>query len=210
MHAVAAGEPNDDDERGTFKPLFGCSPQQENDDSDHEDEAACASVLNEARQSGYEKGYEAGRKEGLAMADQAMAPSLSDFFRSLERIAAYHGHATEKATGNIVELAIAIARRIHPAAPDLDLEKFADAGKALQKAIAAAHRLNLCLHPDTIVSLKTLGLSNGLIWPSSSCVNLVEDSSLDSESARIEPMPQQMEVLLQRARQCLEALQNVS
>ena len=186
-----------------FRPMFGNDAGASSMNETVTDEQ---SALECARQTGYRKGYDQGRKEALETARKTMAPCLTDLIRSLERIDRYNQQITGKAAENIIRLAMAIAGQVLEKMPAGSRDTSTDTADTLQQTISAAYKLKLHLHPDTAAALRELVQSNQLSWPAGEFVSLVENPDLDCNSARLETAPQQTEIMRQQADACLESM----
>jgi flagellar assembly protein FliH len=107
-------------------------------------EAGGAEILRQARDAGFREGEAAGR----AQAQAALHPVLESLARTIQELAALRPRLREQAEGDLIRLAVAIARRIVRRELTVDPEAIAGLVKAALEQLAAHEGVRVRVHPE--------------------------------------------------------------
>lgn len=143
-------------DRDQFQPLFhkatASSAHPALDDRAADDD----NQMEQARQRGYDNGFEAGRQDACQMANNLLAPHVDGFRQALGRLASYQQNIADHASTHMIKLAVAIAERITGAdvlVTVADLQQLRD---TLIDAICKRYVLQLRYHPQDLSNLQHL------------------------------------------------------
>jgi flagellar biosynthesis/type III secretory pathway protein FliH len=112
--------------------------------------------MEQARQRGYQSGFEAGRQDACRMANNLLAPHLDGFRLALERLASYQQNISDHASTHMIKLAVAIAERIMGADVHVTVADLQKLRPTLIEAICKRYQLHLRYHPQDLSHLHQL------------------------------------------------------
>jgi flagellar biosynthesis/type III secretory pathway protein FliH len=166
-------------DRDQFQPLFhgakasGVNPAL--DDAAADDNRQ----KEQARQRGYDNGFETGRQDACRMANNLLAPHLDGFRQELERLASYQQNIADHASTHMLKLAVAIAERIMGTDVHVTVADLQQLRPALIDAICKRYQLHLRYHPQDLSNLHHLMECNGENrWRADSGLSVEKDSNL--------------------------------
>lgn len=143
-------------DRDPFQPLFhgatASSAHTALDDRAADDN----DQMEQARQRGYDNGFEAGRQDGCQMADNLLAPHVDDFRQEVERLASYQQNIADHASTHMIKLAVAIAERIMGIDVHVTVADLQQLRHTLIEAIYKRYELHLRYHPQDLSDLQHL------------------------------------------------------
>jgi hypothetical protein len=151
-----------------YSPAFAC----EHSEDDDVDEALCE----DARQKGYQKGFDAGKMEACQRAREALQPDLIDFLQAFENVSAFHQHVTETASHQIIQMAVRMCEQVLGQSVVLETKEADTLRQELQDAIGAAHHLTLVMNTDDTKALQDLTACFNLTWPEHGAVTFQTES----------------------------------
>lgn len=151
-----------------YSPAFAC----EHGEGDEVDQALCE----DARQKGYQRGFDAGKVEACQRAREALQPDLIDFLQAFENVSAFHQHVTETASHQIIQMALRMCEQVLGQSIVLETREADTLRQELQDAIGAAHHLTLVMNTDDTKALQDLTTCFKLTWPGNGAVSFQTES----------------------------------
>lgn len=143
--------------------------------SRHDAEAEARSIVDQARttaqqmleqaraardgevEAAQRQGYAAGHAEGLDAADRECAALVATAEQIAARVATEREHLLAQAEGEIVDLAIAIARRLVNAAIEVEPDLVVDVCRGAMRKAFQRETLVVLAHPDDLQMLRRAG-----------------------------------------------------
>lgn len=151
-----------------YRPAFACEPA--------EDGAVDEGLCEDARQKGYQKGFDAGKKEACQRAREALQPDLIDFLQAFENVSAFHQHVTETASHQIIQMALRMCEQVLGQSIVLESKEADRLRQELEEAIRVAHQLTLAMNTEDTRALQDLTACFNLTWPNSRAVTFQTES----------------------------------
>jgi flagellar biosynthesis/type III secretory pathway protein FliH len=166
-------------DRDQFQPLFheakASSANPALDDAAADDNRQ----MEQARQRGYDNGFEAGRQDACQMADNLLAPHLDGFRQELGRLESYRQNISDHASTHMIKLAVAIAERIMGADVHVTVADLQHLRPTLIDAICKQYQLHLHYHPQDLSDLQHLMACKGENrWPTDSGLSIEKDPNV--------------------------------
>jgi flagellar assembly protein FliH len=134
--------------------------------------------LQDARQAGFREGEAAGR---LA-AQNEIRPLVERFTRTIEELAALRSRLREQAEGDLVRLAVAIARRVVRRELTIDPQAITGLVKAALEQLSAGERIRVRVHPADEAAVRSCLAAGGR----AASVEVSGDAALERGSAILE------------------------
>jgi flagellar biosynthesis/type III secretory pathway protein FliH len=119
------------------------------------------SQMEQARQRGYQNGFEAGRQDACQMANNLLAPHLDGLRQELDRLASYQENIADHASTHMIKLAVAIAERIIGDEVQVTVADLQQLRPTLIEAICKRYQLHLRYHPQDLSNLDHLMACKG-------------------------------------------------
>jgi flagellar assembly protein FliH len=137
-----------------------------------------AESLESARQAGFREGEAAGR----AAAQSELRPLVERFARTIDELAAMRPRLREQAEGDLVRLAVAIARRVVRRELTIDPQAITGLVKAALEQLSAGERIRIRVHPQDEVAVRNCLAAVGR----AASVEVSGDAALERGSAILE------------------------
>ena len=134
--------------------------------------------LDDARQAGFREGESAGR----AAAQNELRPLVERFARTIDELAAMRPRLREQAEGDLVRLAVAIARRVVRRELTIDPQAITGLVKAALEQLSAGERIRVRVHPDDEAAVRSCLVAVGR----AASVEVSGDAALERGSAILE------------------------
>lgn len=148
-------------DRGRFQPLFhGTAARSTHVDSDGR-VADDENQMEQARQRGYQTGFDAGRQDACQMANHLLTPHVDRFQKNLECLVSYQQNIADRASTHMLKLAVAIAERIMGTDAYVTVADLQELRTALIEAIGKRYEMHLRYHPQDLSRLRQLMASDG-------------------------------------------------
>jgi flagellar assembly protein FliH len=110
-----------------------------------------AESLEDARQAGFREGEAAGH----AAAQNELRPLVERFARTIDELAAMRPRLREQAEGDLVRLAVAIARRVVRRELTIDPQAITGLVKAALEQLSAGERIRVRVHPEDEAAVRS-------------------------------------------------------
>jgi flagellar assembly protein FliH len=134
--------------------------------------------IEDARQAGFREGESAGR----AAAQNEMRPLIERFARTIDELAAMRTRLREQAEGDLVRLAVAIARRVIRRELTIDPHAITGLVKAALEQLSAGERIRVRVHPEDEIAVRSCLVALGR----AASVEVSGDAALERGSAILE------------------------
>ncbi len=148
-------------DRGRFQPLFhGTTARSTHAESDKRG-ADGENQMEQARQRGYQTGFDAGRQDACQMANHLLAPHVDRFRKNLECLVSYQQNIADHASTHILKLAVAIAERIMGTDAYVTMADLQELRPVLIEAIGNRYEMHLRYHPQDLSRLQQVLACDG-------------------------------------------------
>jgi flagellar assembly protein FliH len=137
-----------------------------------------ADSLRDARQAGFREGETAGR----TTAQNEIRPLVERFARTIDELAVLRPRLREQAEGDLVRLAVAIARRVVRRELTIDPQAITGLVKAALEQLSAGERIRVRVHPADEATVRSCLLAAGR----AGSVEVAGDAALERGSAILE------------------------
>jgi flagellar assembly protein FliH len=137
-----------------------------------------AESLEDARQAGFREGEAAGH----AAAQNELRPLVERFARTIDELAAMRPRLREQAEGDLVRLAVAIARRVVRRELTIDPQAITGLVKAALEQLSAGERIRVRVHPEDEAAVRSCLAAVGR----AASVEVSGDATLERGSAILE------------------------
>ena len=137
-----------------------------------------AESLQDARQAGFREGEAAGR----AAAQNELRPLVERFARTIDELAAMRPRLREQAEGDLVRLAVAIARRVVRRELTIDPQAITGLVKAALEQLSAGEHIRIRVHPEDEAAVRNCLAAVGR----AASVEVSGDAALERGSAILE------------------------
>src|SRR5579863_6209574 len=141
-------------------------------------EGAGADSLRDARQAGFREGEAAGR----TAAQNELQPLVERFAHTIDELAALRPRLRDQAAGDLVRLAVAIARRVIRRELTIDPQAIAGLVKAALEQLSAGERIRVRVHPGDEAAVRSCMVAAGR----AGSVEVAGDAALERGSAILE------------------------
>jgi flagellar assembly protein FliH len=145
--------------------------------------------MSEGRRKGQTEGLEAGKKSGH---DQSLAearPKLAELTRSLEnvlgQIESHRRELASAAVQDVIELAVAIARRVTKRLGEVDASVVEANVTEAMKMVVHASDVRIAIHPGQRKTMEDVLPRLKMQWPKLDHVALIDDATLAPGGCRI-------------------------
>jgi flagellar assembly protein FliH len=142
------------------------------------DGAPGAESIEDARRAGFREGEAAGR----AAAQNELRPLVERFARTIDELAAMRPRLREQAEGDLVRLAVAIARRVVHRELTIDPQAIAGLVKAALEQLSAREKIRVRVHPGDEAAVRSCLVAVGRV----DSVEVSSDAALERGSAILE------------------------
>jgi flagellar assembly protein FliH len=140
--------------------------------------AAFAAIERDA----YAKGYEAGERAGLETGGQRADAMIARLTQSVEELASVRATMIRQTERQMVELALAVARRIIHREVSLDRDLLIAMARVALDRLGEATKLTVKLHPEDFAATNAARVSKVM----GTCATLVEDPRLERGACLVE------------------------
>lgn len=137
-----------------------------------------AECLRDARQAAFREGEAAGR----TAAQNEMRPLVERFARTIDELAALRPRLRQQAEGDLVRLAVAIARRVVRRELTIDPQAITGLVKAALEQLSAGERIRVRVHPEDEAAVRSCVVACGR----AASVEVAGDAALERGSAILE------------------------
>jgi flagellar biosynthesis/type III secretory pathway protein FliH len=167
-------------DRDQFQPLFHGAKASSADPALDDAAESDNRRMEQARQRGYDNGFEAGRQDACRMANNLLAPHLDGFRQELERLESYRQNIADHASTHMMKLAVAIAERILGADVHVTVADLQHLRPTLIDAIGKRYQLHLRYHPQDLSDLQHLMACEGENrWRTDSGLSIEKDPDVE-------------------------------
>jgi len=159
------------------KPQFAQAPP-----SDHDAQAQAPAQFAVVEREAYAKGYEAGEQAGLATGGQRADAIVVRMSQALEELAAVRAQMIRQTERQMVELALAVARRIIHREVSLDRDLLIAMARVALDRLGESAQITIRLHPEDFEATSADRVSNVM----GTCVTVLEDPRLERGACMVE------------------------
>ncbi len=150
--------------------------------SDHDAQAEAPAPFAAVEREAYAKGYDAGEQAGLHTGGQradAMVPRLA---QAIEELAAVRAQMIRQTERQMVELALAVARRIIHREVSLDRDLLIAMARVALDRLGESAQITVRLHPEDFEATSADRISRVM----GTCVTVLEDPRLERGACMVE------------------------
>lgn len=150
--------------------------------SEHDAQTDGAGQVAAVEREAYAKGYEAGERAGLETGGQRADAMMVRLAQALEELAAVRAQMIRQTERQMVELALAVARRIIHREVSLDRDLLIAMARVALDRLGESARITVRLHPEDFEATSADRISRVM----GTCVTVLEDPRLERGACMLE------------------------
>ena len=150
--------------------------------SDQESQAEAPAQFAAVEREAYAKGYEAGEQAGLATGAQRADAIVVRMAQALDELAAVRAQMIRQTERQMVELALAVARRIIHREVSLDRDLLIAMARVALDRLGESAQITVRLHPEDFEATNADRVSRVM----GTCVTVLEDPRLERGACMVE------------------------
>ena len=144
-----------------------------------------ASAMEEGYRQGYERGSADARREGIEQVAEQTGLAIEALARAAASMEASRAELESAALGDVVKLAIAIARRVTKRQGRVDPSVLSENLREAVKQLIRRDDIRVAIHPTQRTALEEMLAQLRIEWPQIERVEIVEDDSVSPGGCRV-------------------------
>jgi flagellar biosynthesis/type III secretory pathway protein FliH len=161
-------------------------------------------TLEQIKEKCFLKGLEAGKADACNLVRKELEAPVHQFLNSTERYSNCYCRITKSYSGHIVELALAIARKILGDSSGLNREHLAPISGQLHTLLKAQYRFSAKFNRDSIESLTELLSCVSPQWKSSDALEIAGDDEIRKGQVQLDDFDASIEAVKNKFKQMVE------